>query len=347
MQTGFLDSRVVQVHPTLRCNLACAHCYSSSGPTAHGELEVQALVDRLTKLRAEGYEVVSFSGGEPLTYRGFDEVAAEARRLGFRVNLITNGMLLNERRVARLAPLVSVVGLSLDGIPHRHDQLRGKAGAFEKLEACLPLLRAYDVTFGFAHCVTTESIGDLPWLLELALEQGASLLQLHPLTLAGRAAELCGPLALSTADLSRLFILAEVLRVQANRRLVVQLDIAAVQHVLAQRSKYAVLEAESRDELAEAPLADLVNPLVVDEKGHMWPLAYGMAPDQCLTADGAEDWKAALARYKSGGAARFQELLASAFGRLEEERERFVDWYGYLVEHSFRRQAEGSLVALG
>ena len=31
-------SRIVQIHPTRRCNLRCLHCYSSSGPEVKGEL---------------------------------------------------------------------------------------------------------------------------------------------------------------------------------------------------------------------------------------------------------------------------------------------------------------------
>jgi MoaA/NifB/PqqE/SkfB family radical SAM enzyme len=335
MKSGFLASRVIQLHPTLRCNLACPHCYSSSGPRAGGELAASSLIERLAALRAEGYDIVSFSGGEPLVYRDFDETAVAAHRLGFRVNLITNAILLDEDRVARLAEFVSMVGLSLDGVAERHDRMRGRVGCFEKLEACIPLLRDHDIPFGFAHCVTTESIADLPWLLEYAIEQGASLVQLHPLTMSGRAASTCASLALSAADLDRLYVLAGLLRIQAEGKLVVQLDLAAVRHVLAEHSSYAVLGTEPGESLAETPLADLVNPLVIDERGHLWPLSYGMADDQCLTAALDGDWRATLEHYKRGGAARLRWLLSSALARLENDAEtRFIDWYGYLAEHS-------------
>lgn len=334
MKSGFLQSRVIQVHPTLRCNLACPHCYSSSGPRISAELEVGALVERLTVLRGEGYDVVSFSGGEPLVYRGFDEAAAEARRMGFRVNLITNGLLLDERRLARLSDVVSVIGLSLDGVPERHDRMRGRPGCFDQLAARTALLRDHGIPFGFAHCVTSESIADLQWILDYSLEQGASLLQIHPLTLSGRAAETCGGLALSAADLDRLYVLVGLLRIQAEGELVVQLDLAAVRHVLAERSSYGVLDAPA-ERLAEAALADLVNPLVIDERGDLWPLSYGMAEAQCLTRAARGSWRRALERYRSGGAAPLRRLLEAAWVRLGNDREiRFVDWYGYLCEQS-------------
>jgi Fe-coproporphyrin III synthase len=40
------ERRVLQVHPTRRCNLSCLHCYSYSGPTARDELP-PPLLDKL------------------------------------------------------------------------------------------------------------------------------------------------------------------------------------------------------------------------------------------------------------------------------------------------------------
>ena len=35
---------VVQIHPSRRCHLSCAHCYSSSSSTEHGELRLDLLL---------------------------------------------------------------------------------------------------------------------------------------------------------------------------------------------------------------------------------------------------------------------------------------------------------------
>lgn len=333
MATGFVDARIVQVHPTLRCNLACAHCYSGSGPRQRGELDVATLVDRLTTLRAEGYEVVSFSGGEPLMYGGFDEAVDEARGLGFRVNAISNGLLLTPKRVERLASRVSVLGLSVDGAPSRHDRMRGLDGAFAKLRARLELLREHDVPFGLSHCVTRESIEDLPWLLDYAAEQGARLLQLHPLTLAGRAATDCTSLALSQADLARTFLLAELLRLAADDALVVQLDLAALAQMRAQRGRYAVLGDTVP---ADASLSDLVNPLVLDEVGDAWPLAYGMDPTQRIAGGDAEQWHGQLQTYKQAGTGPLRRLLEATLADIDATEPAFVDWYGRLVATSHK-----------
>ena len=63
---GPLRVPTVQIHPTLRCNLLCMHCYSNSGPHARAELPVAAVCQTIVDASALGYEVVSWSGGEPL-----------------------------------------------------------------------------------------------------------------------------------------------------------------------------------------------------------------------------------------------------------------------------------------
>ncbi|MBL4686613.1 MAG: radical SAM protein [Nannocystaceae bacterium] len=334
MSSGFLDARIVQVHPTLRCNLACAHCYSSSGPRMRGELPADMLLARLTRLRAEGYDVVSFSGGEPLMYSAFDEVAAGAKEMGFRINLITNGLLLTPKRVARLADTVSVLGLSLDGAPERHDRMRGLDGAFERVSEKLSLLRDHDIAFGFAHCVTSESIEDLPWLLAYALEQGARLLQLHPLTMAGRATSSCGSMALSAADLARVFVIAELLRIQAGGALIVQLDIAALPQVLAHRKRHAILAMDDAEDTTDRPLAELVNPIILDETGDLFPMAYGIDNSQRIAGGSTSQCSEGIAAYKRTGTSALRRLLNAAFAALEDESPEFVDWYGHVVNVS-------------
>ena len=43
MRSGFLPARVVHVHPTRACNLACVHCYSDSSPAVRDALDVARL----------------------------------------------------------------------------------------------------------------------------------------------------------------------------------------------------------------------------------------------------------------------------------------------------------------
>src|SRR6187402_1546244 len=78
MRSGFLPDRIIHLHPTRLCNLACLHCYSESDPGQRTALEPAAIGSALEILRAEGYALVSLSGGEPLVYKPLRQVIDRA-----------------------------------------------------------------------------------------------------------------------------------------------------------------------------------------------------------------------------------------------------------------------------
>lgn len=123
---------VVVWNVTQRCNLHCAHCYSSSQNRDYpGELttaEGLSLIDHLAQF---GVPTLLFSGGEPLMRPDLFELARAAREAGMRTVLSTNGTLLDERRALQVAEAgFSYVGVSIDGIGPLHDRMRGSKGAF-------------------------------------------------------------------------------------------------------------------------------------------------------------------------------------------------------------------------
>src|SRR5438132_6587334 len=110
-------ARIVQIHPTRRCNLECLHCYSSSGPKERDELGADLLRQAITDAKAEGYTVASFSGGEPLLYKPLGELLLHAREYGLFTTVTTNGMLLDERHLGMLQGVLNLLAISLDGVP--------------------------------------------------------------------------------------------------------------------------------------------------------------------------------------------------------------------------------------
>src|SRR3954470_6102458 len=97
---------VLQLHPSRRCNIACAHCYSSSGPQAREELPLQLLSGCLEEAASLGYRQLAVSGGEPLLYHSLAALLARARSLGMLASITTNGMLATPARWGTLAALV-------------------------------------------------------------------------------------------------------------------------------------------------------------------------------------------------------------------------------------------------
>jgi MoaA/NifB/PqqE/SkfB family radical SAM enzyme len=85
--------RRVFIEITNACNLACAFCASSSRPKTHMPLP---LFESAAAQAGELAEVVFLHVlGEPLMHPEFPAVLAACSRLGLKVNLVTNGLLLN------------------------------------------------------------------------------------------------------------------------------------------------------------------------------------------------------------------------------------------------------------
>lgn len=260
-----LSHRIVQVHPTLTCNLRCTHCYSASGPALRGELDLGLLRDALTDAAALGYRAVAVSGGEPLVYRSLVPLLEHARSVGLRTLVTTNGTLLDDARAERLRPLVDVLAISVDGPPAIHNEVRASARAFQQTERGLAVAAAHGFKFGIIHALSKRTWEHLAWLGDFAVEHGAVLLQIHPIERVGRAAEGMAGDAPDDETLARAWLLAAAIE-SVHPGLVVQYDVFDRELV---RERPELVYAAGGD---EAP-----GILVVEEDGTISPVTYGMS----------------------------------------------------------------------
>ncbi|GAA0924129.1 StsB family radical SAM/SPASM domain sactipeptide maturase [Virgisporangium aurantiacum] len=167
-----LPGRVPQVRapePTLRmvyyaitdgCNLRCPYCYASSARRLPGELAHEESIDLVDQVAAFGARLIIFTGGEPMLRKDLFTVAAHARGLGLRVNIITNGTrVLNESIARRVAETFDEVTVSLDGgTAETHDPTRGE-GSFALTARALELLNDAGVVPTINHVVTSDNVG--------------------------------------------------------------------------------------------------------------------------------------------------------------------------------------------
>jgi MoaA/NifB/PqqE/SkfB family radical SAM enzyme len=100
---------------TRYCNLECAYCFEYdkvSKPVAIAEL--LARVDALARL---GTQIVTLTGGEPLSHPDHDEVIRRIRGHGMVATTITNGFLLTADRIAGMnAAGLQELQISIDGV---------------------------------------------------------------------------------------------------------------------------------------------------------------------------------------------------------------------------------------
>lgn len=263
--------RVLQLHVSRRCNLACSHCYSGSGPHHSDELSVSVWRDVIEDAAGAAYNVVGVSGGEPLMFRELRALLLHARSFGMRTTVTTNGMLLDARRIQALDGAAGLIAISLDGTPESHDRMRNHHGAFATMERRLPDLRAAGIPFGFIFTLTQFNLHELVWAAEFALAQGAQLLQVHPLEAVGRARERLVDAVPDSTELSYAVLAVARLKQLVGDRLFIQLDVAGRDMIAASpETVFAGIDWPS----SERPLGEMLSPLIVESDGTVVPIEF-------------------------------------------------------------------------
>jgi Fe-coproporphyrin III synthase len=171
-----------------RCNLTCKHCYSiSADKDFPGELSTAEIYGVMDDLKRFHVPVLILSGGEPLLRPDIFDIAQRAKGLGFYVGLSSNGTLIDETNIRRIAETdFNYVGISLDGIRETHDKFRRMQGAFEKSLQGIRLCRDLGLKIGVRFTMTQDNAHDLPGLLKLVEDEGIDRFYFSHLNYAGR-----------------------------------------------------------------------------------------------------------------------------------------------------------------
>jgi radical SAM protein with 4Fe4S-binding SPASM domain len=183
---------VVVWNITRRCNLHCAHCYSSSQDKAYaGELDFQEARRLLEDLSKFKVPALLLSGGEPTCRHDLPEIVSLATSLGVRIVLSTNGTLLSKDLVKRLSEAgLNRVGISLDGTERTNDKFRGSRGAYAAALAGIRNALGAGMRVSLRVTVTKWNAADLPALFDLCEREGVQRLCVYHLAYAGRGARL-------------------------------------------------------------------------------------------------------------------------------------------------------------
>jgi MoaA/NifB/PqqE/SkfB family radical SAM enzyme len=88
---------LAQIVPIRRCNLACTYCNEFDRHSA--PVPFETMRERIDQLARLGTANIEISGGEPMLHPDLDDIIRHIRRTGALAGLITNGYLLNEKRI--------------------------------------------------------------------------------------------------------------------------------------------------------------------------------------------------------------------------------------------------------
>lgn len=172
------------VEPTNRCNLECCTCMRQGWEESLGSMDFGLFEKIVRDLRAWPSPPDIFLGGygEPLSHPRIAEMIASAKQAGCRVELITNGILLDRDMADRLAATgLDCLWVSIDGAsPQSYadvrlgDHLPHILHNLERLRRHRDGNPARRPELGISFVALKRNIGDLSDVLALARQLGAT-----------------------------------------------------------------------------------------------------------------------------------------------------------------------------
>ncbi len=142
-----------EVAITYRCNLKCKFCYAGCNSTSNPiKSNIELSEDDIKKIIFKIYNQakvpsISFTGGEPLLRKDLPKLIKYAKKLGMRVNLITNGTLITKdiARILKKSGLDSAQ-VSIESInKETHDQITFTEDSYDKTIHGIKLLKENDI----------------------------------------------------------------------------------------------------------------------------------------------------------------------------------------------------------
>ncbi|MFX0032853.1 MAG: radical SAM protein [Candidatus Hodarchaeota archaeon] len=162
---------------TYKCQCNCVHCsagkHKKVDTTELNTEEAKRVIEESQKL---GISIIAFTGGEPLLREDIFELISYINQKKTVPILFTNGLLLTQENVDKLANagLYSLF-VSIDSpIPDEHNKLRGVAGLFETAIEGIKRAKEKGIFIGFSSYATQSSTkkGQYIKIYELAKELG-------------------------------------------------------------------------------------------------------------------------------------------------------------------------------
>ena len=157
---------------TYRCPMRCKMCDIWNNPTKASEEFKPELLHKLPKMRS-----VNITGGEPFVREDIEEIVKILLTKTDRIVFSTSGYFSD--KIIALAKKYPQIGyrISIEGLSCKNDELRGRAGGFDKgLRTLLELRRLGIKDIGFGITVSNNNSADMLDLYELK-ENGLEILK--------------------------------------------------------------------------------------------------------------------------------------------------------------------------
>jgi radical SAM enzyme (rSAM/lipoprotein system) len=178
---------------TLRCNHACLHCGSDCmKDNAIKDMPLKdflTAIDDIAKYVNPNKITVGLTGGEPLLRNDLETCGLELYKRGFPWGFVTNGYLLNEKKLAGLLNSgLRTVTISLDGLEANHNWLRGISNGFPKTVNAIRLVAESEkLVYDVVTCANQRNINELHEIKKLLISLKVKQWRLFTIFPIGRA----------------------------------------------------------------------------------------------------------------------------------------------------------------
>ncbi|WP_294153767.1 putative heme d1 biosynthesis radical SAM protein NirJ2 [uncultured Selenomonas sp.] len=181
---------IVSWNVTNACNMYCAHCYRDAGCKAEDEISTADAKKLLTEIKRAGFQIMIFSGGEPLMRPDILELVKFADSLGLFPVFGTNGTLITPQMARDLkAAGARAMGISLDSLDAaKHDKFRSFPGGWQGAVDGMKNCKAAGLPFQIHTTVMDWNAPELEDMIDFAVEIGARAHHFFFLVPTGRAA---------------------------------------------------------------------------------------------------------------------------------------------------------------
>ena len=165
---------------TYRCPLHCVFCYNPLNFAHHErELPTEDWLRVLHEARALGSVQLGLSGGEPLLRDDLQIIVAEARRLGFYINLITSGIGLTENRLDALKSAgLDHIQLSFQDSTREMNDFLSHTKTFDLKHRIAGWIKARGYPMVMNCVIHRLNIDHIGAIIEMAAAMGADYLEL-------------------------------------------------------------------------------------------------------------------------------------------------------------------------
>lgn len=172
----------VQMDITTKCNLRCIMCAREQNMPKPRDMSLESFETIALQVFDKAAVLNLSCGAEPMASRHFEEILEVVSRYRIpRVELVTNGTLLSERRIHKLIDCgVTAIEVSVDGATRDTYERIRRGARFEQVIANLKMLKAVKaqrhserpyLKLGFV--MMRSNIKELPDFVKMAAELGA------------------------------------------------------------------------------------------------------------------------------------------------------------------------------